>query len=70
MKRGPLATQASKMLINAAEGEEVHRPLEALAGGLASASEELKTGGRRLPRKAQPGVLMRRGPAHTQTACA
>lgn len=44
MKRGPLATQASKMLINAAEGEEVHRPLEALAGGLASGSEELKQG--------------------------
>ena len=44
MKRGPLATQASKMLVNAAEGEEVHRPLEALAGGLASSSEELKTG--------------------------
>ena len=32
------------MLINAAEGEEVHRPLEALAGGLASSSDELKTG--------------------------
>jgi enoyl-CoA hydratase/carnithine racemase len=44
MTRGPLATQASKMLINAAEGEEVHRPLEALAGGLASASPELRTG--------------------------
>jgi len=44
MRRGQLATQASKMLINAAEGEEVHRPLEALAGGLASANEELKQG--------------------------
>lgn len=44
MKRGPLATQASKMLINAAEGEEVHRPLEALAGGLAASSEELRKG--------------------------
>lgn len=44
MKRGPLATQATKMLINAAEGEEVSRPLEALAGGLASGSEDLKTG--------------------------
>lgn len=44
MKRGPLATQASKMLINAAEGEELHRPLEALAGGLAAASEDLRTG--------------------------
>ena len=44
MKRGPLATQATKMLINAAEGEEVQRPLEALAGGLASGSEELRKG--------------------------
>ncbi|MFN4141737.1 enoyl-CoA hydratase/isomerase family protein [Aestuariivirga sp.] len=44
MHRGPLATQSAKMLINAAEGEEVHRPLEALAGGLASSSEELKEG--------------------------
>ena len=44
MKRGPLATQASKMLINAAEGEEVHRSLEALAGGLAASSDDLKTG--------------------------
>ena len=30
--RGPLATSVTKMLINAAEGEEVERPLEALAG--------------------------------------
>ncbi len=44
MKRGPLATQATKMLINSAEFEEVSRPLEALAGGLASGSEDLKTG--------------------------
>lgn len=42
--RGPLATQATKMLINAAEGEETQRPLEALAGGLASAGAELRTG--------------------------
>lgn len=42
--RGPLATQATKMLINAAEGEEAERPLEALAGAVASASKDLKTG--------------------------
>ena len=30
--RGPLAISVTKMLINAAEGEEVERPLEALAG--------------------------------------
>jgi enoyl-CoA hydratase/carnithine racemase len=44
VKRGPLATQATKMLINAAEGEEVQRPLEALAGGLAAGSEDLRKG--------------------------
>ena len=44
LKRGPLATQATKMLINAAEGEEVQRPLEALAGGLAAGSDELRKG--------------------------
>ena len=38
MKRGPLATQATKMLINAAEGEETERALEALAGSVAAAS--------------------------------
>ena len=43
-RRGPLATQTTKMLINAAEGEETRRPLEALAGGLASAGAELRTG--------------------------
>jgi enoyl-CoA hydratase len=42
--RGPLATQATKMLINAAEGEETERVLEALAGAVASASDDLKTG--------------------------
>jgi enoyl-CoA hydratase len=43
-RRGPLATQVTKMLINAAEGEEAERALEALAGGVAAASEELKEG--------------------------
>jgi enoyl-CoA hydratase/carnithine racemase len=44
IRRGPLATQASKMLISAAEGEEVQRPLEALAGGLAASSDDLREG--------------------------
>lgn len=43
-QRGPFATQATKMLINAAEGEEAERILEALAGGMAAASAELKEG--------------------------
>jgi enoyl-CoA hydratase/carnithine racemase len=42
--RGPAATQATKMLINAAEGEEVERPLEALAGSVAAGSADLKEG--------------------------
>ena len=42
--RGPVATQATKMLINAAEGEESERPLEALAGHAAAGSADLKTG--------------------------
>jgi enoyl-CoA hydratase/carnithine racemase len=42
--RGPLATSITKMLINAAEGEEVGRALEALAGLAVADSSELKTG--------------------------
>ena len=42
--RGPLATSITKMLINAAEGEEAERPLEALAGLAVADGAELKTG--------------------------
>ena len=43
--RGALATQATKMLVNAAAGEEERaRVLEALAGGLAASSDELREG--------------------------
>ncbi len=42
--RGPLATSITKMLINAAEGEEAERPLEALAGLAVADGVELKTG--------------------------
>ena len=42
--RGPLATSITKMLINAAEGEEVERSLEALAGLAVAGGAELKTG--------------------------
>jgi enoyl-CoA hydratase len=54
MRRGPLATQATKMLINAAEGEETQRPLEALAGGLAAASEDLRKGVEAFRQKRNP----------------
>lgn len=43
-ERGPLATEMTKMLINAAEGEERERVLEALAGALAASSDELREG--------------------------
>ena len=42
--RGPQATQITKQLINAAEGEELERILEALAGRVAAGSPELKEG--------------------------
>ncbi len=42
--RGPIATQATKMLINAVEGEETERALEALAGAVAAGSTDLKEG--------------------------
>lgn len=42
--RGPLATEITKMLINAAEGEEQERVLEALAGVAAASSVELQEG--------------------------
>jgi enoyl-CoA hydratase/carnithine racemase len=42
--RGPLATSVTKMLINAAEGEEVERTLEALAGLAVAGGPELQQG--------------------------
>lgn len=44
LTRGPLATELTKMLINAAEGEERERVLESLAGRIAAASDELREG--------------------------
>lgn len=43
-RRGPLATELSKMLVNAAESEERERVIEALAGFVAAGSAELKEG--------------------------
>jgi enoyl-CoA hydratase len=42
--RSPRATEITKMLVNAAEGEERERVLEALAGAVAAGSEDLKEG--------------------------
>ncbi|MFN0191817.1 MAG: enoyl-CoA hydratase/isomerase family protein [Aestuariivirga sp.] len=44
MARGPQATQATKLLVNAAEGEDREKTLEALAGMAAAGSTELKHG--------------------------
>lgn len=61
LTRAPLATELTKMLINAAEDEERERVLEALAGSLAAGSADLTEGlaafrGRRTPdfRKDKP----------------
>lgn len=44
LARSPAATSLTKMLINAAEGEERERVLEALAGRIAAASPDLQEG--------------------------
>lgn len=44
LARGPRATELTKMLINAAEGEERERVFEALAGTIAATSDELAEG--------------------------
>ena len=44
LARAPAATELTKMAVNAAEGEERERILEALAGGCAAASADLKEG--------------------------
>ena len=42
--RSPRATEITKMLVNAAEGEERERVLEALAGAVAVGSADLREG--------------------------
>lgn len=44
LARGPLATEVTKMLVNAAEGEESERVLDALAGIAVTRSDELREG--------------------------
>lgn len=44
LARGAQATELTKMLINAAEGEDRERVLEALAGAVAAGSDELREG--------------------------
>lgn len=59
LDRGRRATELTKMLINAAEGEERERVFETLAGSVAAASSELAEGlaayrGKRKPRFSEP----------------
>jgi enoyl-CoA hydratase len=42
--RGPAATELVKALVNAAEGEEFERPVEAIAGAFAATTSDLKEG--------------------------
>ena len=44
LQRGPRATELTKMMIGAAEGEERERVIESLAGALAAGSDELAEG--------------------------
>lgn len=44
LERGPRATELTKMMISAAEGEETERVIEALGGALAAGTEELAEG--------------------------
>lgn len=44
LSRGPRATELSKMMVNAAEGEERERVIESLAGAIAAASPDLVEG--------------------------
>ena len=52
--RGPKATQMTKMLINAAEGEDAERALEAAAGTFAASTDEFKEGTTAFAAKRKP----------------
>lgn len=57
MRRGPRATEITKMLINAAKGEERERVLESPSAALAATSPELQTGLDALRAKQTPDFL-------------
>lgn len=54
LARGPRATELAKMMVNAAEGEERERVIEALAGTIAAASDDLAEGLRAFRDKRTP----------------
>ena len=53
-KRGPVAVQIVKAMINAAEGEDRDAPIEGLAGALTATTAGPRRGRRRVPRQARP----------------
>lgn len=57
--RGQVATELTKMLINAAEGEEKERILESFAGHIAAASPELKEGVQAFKDKRKPSFPLK-----------
>ncbi len=54
LSRGPVATQATKVLINAAEGEDAERAMEALAGLAAAGNSEMQEGVAAFKQKRKP----------------
>ena len=44
LKRGPIAVQVVKAMINFAEGEDPDAPIEGLAGGLTAMTQDLAEG--------------------------
>lgn len=52
--RGPKATQVVKMLINAAEGEDAERALEAAAGAFAASTDDMTEGTAAFAAKRKP----------------
>lgn len=60
LKRGQQASELTKMLINAAEGEEKERVVESLAGHIAAASPELHEGVQAFRQKRKPDFPLKR----------
>jgi enoyl-CoA hydratase len=54
LQRGPIATQAVKMLVNAAEGEDAERAIEAMASLAAASNAELREGVTAFKEKRKP----------------
>jgi enoyl-CoA hydratase len=55
--RGPIAVELVKALINAAEGEEISRPLEAAAGAFAASTGDLREGIEAFRQKRKPAFM-------------